>query len=689
MKSSGPTAYMATVLAALLLPGGRLASRPLDTGGAMTATDTVALREVSVSDRAVRPLRIGADGAVSFDRRAIAAVPRVLGEADPLRYLATLPGVSAASDYASGVSADGMGYSGTAFRLNGIPLHFPYHFGGIFSTVSSPLFSSTRFEKTSKGSADSDVAGAVAAMESASGRPERISAEVNAGMLASALYASIPIGRKMSVACSGRVSYIDALYGNLLRSDNTSAKYGLADCDVLVNLTPTPADRIEVTAHYNSDRIRYDDSGYALATGLRWHNALAGVRWLREGERLEMSNQIYYSRFHNELVLDMVGVRLTAPTGIDEAGARGVFRAASLPRPWRLSTGYNGRIFLVRPQYATLSGIGQGGGAEREIESSFYGSVFADAAVDLPGRWMVEAGASIEGYRSGGFKTVSANPRLGVTKRWRGGAVAFHASRSRQYLHTVGFSDLGLSSNFKIASTGRVAPTACYSFALGTSLSLTESVVAGAEAFYKIVRDQPEYIGGVLDIIVPGYLAEDYIRSTRGYNIGGSVSLRAVFGPVTANASYAYTHTRRHMGGEAGAFSSSAELRDVLRFSVSWRLGAHWILSGAFNYNTGHPYTPVTAVYFIGEQLMMEYGPRNSARLPDYHRLDLGATYCFSTGGRVPLRHEINFSLINAYGRRNVEIRTFAIDYDDGTFYRRDISSLYRFLPSISYTIVL
>lgn len=683
-----PKAYMATVLAALLLPGGRLASRQLPSGLSEARADTVALREVSVSGVAERPLRVGADGAAAFDRRAVASVPRLLGEADPLRYLATLPGVSVASDYASGVSADGMGYSGTSFRLNGIPLHFPYHFGGMFSTVSSPLFPSVRFEKTSKGSGFSDVAGAVASMESRSAIPEKVSAEVNAGMLASSLYASVPFGEKVSVALSGRVSYIDALYGSLLRGAGTAARYNLADCDLVVNYAPTQADCVEITTHYNGDRIRYDDSNYALATGLKWHNVIAGARWHHRAERLEMTNQLYYTRFHNRLTLDMVGVGLTAPTGIDEGGVRGTFNFTFLPAPWRLSAGYNGRLFVVTPQYAALSGIGQGSGERRSAERSAYGSVYADAEVDLPGRWMAEAGVSLDAYGAGGYRTFSANPRVGITKRWRGGAVSFHASRSRQYLHTVGFSDLGLSSNFKIAVGRRLAPSDCYSISMGANVNLTDGLVAGAEAFYKRVIDEPEYLGGVLDVIVPGYVAENYIRRTRGWNAGGSLSLRLVRGPFSASASYAYTHTRRRMAGEASEFSSAAELRDVVRVSVGWRPGAHWLLTAAFHYTTGHPYTPVAAVYFIGEQLMMEYGPRNSARLPAYHRLDLGATYSFHTGGRVPLRHELNLSLVNAYGRRNVEIRTFAVDYDDGTFYRRDITSLYRFLPSLSYAII-
>ncbi len=42
---------------------------------------------------------------------------------------------------------------------------------------------------------------------------------------------------------------------------------------------------------------------------------------------------------------------------------------------------------------------------------------------------------------------------------------------------------------------------------------------------------------------------------------------------------------------------------------------------------------------------------------------------------------------MNVYGRRNVEMRTFTVDVETGRYNRRDISSLYRLLPSLSYTI--
>ena len=76
-----------------------------------------------------------------------------------------------------------------------------------------------------------------------------------------------------------------------------------------------------------------------------------------------------------------------------------------------------------------------------------------------------------------------------------------------------------------------------------------------------------------------------------------------------------------------------------------------------------------------------------SVRLPDYHRLDLGAAYRFATGGRVPLRHEVSLSVLNAYGHRNVEMSTLRVNMDSGMYERHEVGSLFRWLPSLSYSV--
>ncbi len=675
-------AYLATVLAAIVLPGGRCFSQT----PAPEFADTLRLGEVRVTgDPGQRRARVAADGSVSYGRDAVAAAPRVLGEADPLRFATSLPGVSVASDYASGMSVDGMSQAHNLFRLNGVPIHFPYHFGGIFSVVSPDLYAAVKVRKSIKRGADTGVLGGV--VDLVSGTADSLSARVNVGMLASSAFIAVPAGRRVTVEASGRVSYIDALYSDLLRSKSTQARYNLADCDLAVDWEASSRDQLRLTAHYNADNVEYTDRDYSLTTALRWHNIAAGLQWERAVTAVAMRNRLYFTSFHNRLELLMGRVSLDAPTGIDEWGASGNFSFEELPHGWTIEAAYSLRLYGITPQYVEIEGLGQGGDTRRRATFSFEGAVAPEVAKSLPRGWRVVAGLPVNVYRASGFTRVDPDLRLSLEKRWRRGGLTLHAGRYHQYLHQVGFSELGMSSNFKIAASGMVAPEECYTFAAAGNLSPGGGFFLSGDIYYKVLRGESEYIGAILDILSPGYLAENYILPTRGYNAGGSLSARYERGAWNASASYAYCLSRRRMAGELREFSASNELRHAVRASVAWDATRHWRFSAAFNLASGRPYTPVKAIYFIGEQLMMEYGHRNSARLPFYHRLDIGATYSFRTRGRFPLRHEVGLSVINAYGRRNIELSTFALDADKGVYYRRDVSSLYRFLPSLNYVV--
>ena len=93
-------------------------------------------------------------------------------------------------------------------------------------------------------------------------------------------------------------------------------------------------------------------------------------------------------------------------------------------------------------------------------------------------------------------------------------------------------------------------------------------------------------------------------------------------------------------------------------------------------------------IYIVGERIVTQYGRRNSARFPLYHRLDMGVSYTFRTGGhRLPLEHSVNLSVLNIYAHSNVELQSWNVNMVTGRYYLRQVSSLYRAMPSLSYTI--
>ena len=92
-------------------------------------------------------------------------------------------------------------------------------------------------------------------------------------------------------------------------------------------------------------------------------------------------------------------------------------------------------------------------------------------------------------------------------------------------------------------------------------------------------------------------------------------------------------------------------------------------MSAAFVYGSGRAFTPVESLYFIGQDVVQEFGPRNSARLEDYHRFDLSATFIPKPDAQKAFTSFWTFSVYNAYNRLNPFFiyYTFETDQSAGT----------------------
>lgn len=646
-----------------------------------------ALGEVEVKGVTTAP-RVSSLGVIRFSQEALATTPQAFGEADHLRFIKILPGVNVISDYSSGTSIDGMQYSQNAYRLNGIPLHFPYHLGGIFSVANPRLYRDASLSKSIRRGDSYEVLGGEVDLESLHEPVSKASGALSVGMLSSSANVALPTaGGKISVEAAGRISYINLLYKSLLKMDESQARYDFADLDAAINYRASASNTLRTTLHYNRDHVTYDDRLYDLLTSLQWSNMGASLSWRHDGERLAMRHQAYFTRFANRLGLILQSVSLTAPTSISEWGLEG---DGTLPAGERLhmSAGYALRLYDILPQGVDLQGFGSTNANTATHRFSSLEKVWGEAQYDLNDNLQLRGEVDVTAYQgNSGYHTAVVDPALTVIHRFGSSSLTLHTARHHQFIHQVGFSEMGMSSNFKVGSNSYVPPQESWNFVVSANSRIANPLTLNVDAYWKRILHDPEYIGAVLDILDPGYVSESFIRSTNGYTWGVNVMTRMEQNLFTAIASYSFGVARRRDYLTGQYRYSPSDLRHSLNLNGMLAFNKHWSLTAAFNYSSGRRITPIKYIYFIANRLMMEYGERNSARLAAYHRLDLGVTYRFTTSGLFTLLHELNFSFINVYGHKNIEMSTFRVNVDQGTYENHQTGSLFRYLPSVSYSI--
>ncbi len=100
-------------------------------------------------------------------------------------------------------------------------------------------------------------------------------------------------------------------------------------------------------------------------------------------------------------------------------------------------------------------------------------------------------------------------------------------------------------------------------------------------------------------------------------------------------------------------------------------------------YYTGNAVSFPSGKYQVDNQTVFLYTERNGYRMPAYNRLDLGATKQLKQHNKFS--SELSFSIYNAYGRMNPYFIQFKEDPNNANKTQIVQTSLFRWVPSISY----
>ena len=86
------------------------------------------------------------------------------------------------------------------------------------------------------------------------------------------------------------------------------------------------------------------------------------------------------------------------------------------------------------------------------------------------------------------------------------------------------------------------------------------------------------------------------------------------------------------------------------------------------------------------KQVFIDFGTKNSSRLPDYHRMDIGVNYHLRSSETGREWGNIGLSVFNLYNRRNIWYKQYQII--DGNIIETDKLFL-GFTPNITLTLKL
>lgn len=145
----------------------------------------------------------------NMEVREIKQMPGTAGDA--LRSLPTLPGIGIANDLDGSLHIRGGGPDDNVFYFDRLPIGYPYHFGGLVSTVSTEVIKGIDVYASGFGAEFGADAQAVIDIHSRRGNRERLAGKFNINMLYSEGMVEGPLGERGTWYVAARRSYLDLL----------------------------------------------------------------------------------------------------------------------------------------------------------------------------------------------------------------------------------------------------------------------------------------------------------------------------------------------------------------------------------------------------------------------------------------------------------------------------------------------
>ncbi len=609
----------------------------------------------------------------SIESQEITRIPGTAGDA--LRALPAIPGIGVANDFSGALYIRGGSDTDNLYYFDRVPVGYPYHFGGLVSSLSSEIIDRIDVYAGGYGAEYGVDSQAVIDIYSQSSSPENMRGKFNLNLLYSEGLLQGKIGEKGYWYAAGRRSYIDLFIGSL--SFDTGAITAFPrfwDYQLKAGYDLSEKHQLFFNLFASGDKFAVQLDGENVDEDFRGDTSFesgfeGGGIHLRSSLTDRLTSYLSFTR--SNFLFDvnfgpLISLYIDAPTYTLREDL-----SYEINEKHRLESGL---ILGLEPGEVTGTFTRIPDEGEVEFDIRFEDKFEINETVRgqrietyLQDRYNLLPYLSVVfGLRTDYFSEideVSIQPR---------GSVRLELPNSSELQFAYGIYNQAPIPGQLSPSVGNpeLKSSQASHYILELKRQLSPDTEIKMAAYYKNLAN-----------LVTADEASVYQNQGEGYAQGTEIFLRhrrgdKFFGWV----SYAYALSkRRDRIGEPYRYYSFDQTH-VATVAASYNLTPTWEFGAKWQYRTGNPYTPVIDASLIldprnGKPIYLpNYGETNSERLPPYHRLDLRVSKAFRFNS---WELGIFLELLNAYNRQNLLDYRYNEDYTER-------SSIYQ-LPIIPY----
>ncbi|WP_437395135.1 TonB-dependent receptor [Flagellimonas lutimaris] len=690
------------------------------------------LEEVVVTEEVERlDIRKPQMSVTSLAAKTIKQIPVVLGEADVIKSLILLPGVTSAGEASSGFNVRGGAADQNLILLDEATVFNSSHLFGFFSVFNPDAIKDVKLFKGGIPARYGGRVSSVLEIFQKEGNSKELKVSGGIGAVASRLLVEGPIQKdRTAFLIGGRASYAH-LFLELAGEDNKAYFY---DLNAKINHKINENNSIFLSGYFGRDLFNVSDRFVNV-----YGNAVGNFRWNHLfSDKLFSNLSLIYSDYYYGLELDFVGFEWNS--GIQNFNLKYDLKHY-LNDKFQLNYGINSIYYVFNPG-KIVPNSPDSGILEEQLTKKYANenAAYVDVEHQISENLSIEYGLrmsqfnrfgqdelyvyennnpvefdpftlvyreaepidSINSSRSETLKSfVNLEPRISVSYNFKeNNSIKASYTRLAQYLHLLSNTSSPTPLDVWTPSGPFVEPQLLDQFALGYFRNVKDGAYTiETETFYKDIQNRIDYIDGAN--LIANNAIEQVILNGQARAYGLEFLIRKNTGRLKGWLAYTLSKSEQRTPGrdlnidsgrsnlETGInlgdwYSTPYDKTHDLSLYGSFDLNDKWNFNANFIYQTGQPTNyPIGQFEFEGVNVPY-YGLRNKERLPDYHRLDISAILTPKRNRRKKIQSEWVFSIYNVYSRKNAASINFRENEDNG---RNEAirTSIFGIIPSVTY----
>jgi hypothetical protein len=694
---------------------------------------TTIIDEVEINARKGENVNSTKIGQIELDINVIKKLPAFLGEVDVLKTIQLLPGVSSVSEGGQGFYVRGGGPDQNLVLLDNAQVYNASHLFGFFSVFNSDAIKSVNLIKGSMPANFGGRLSSVLEVNMNEGNNKKFKVTGGLGLISSRLTLEGPIVKnKGSFIVSARRTYVDLFMKAFIKKSSAfyGSSYFFYDLNAKLNYRLGPKDKIYLSGYYGKDLFDFGNKKEDFSVRMPWGNGIAALRWNHQfSSKLFMNTTATLTDYLFSFGSEQDQFKFELKSGIRDYG--GKVELSYFPNTRhsiKMGADYLFHTFTPASVSASQDEVVFDTGLAQKLFSHESGVYFQDE-VDITSWLRVNAGIRVSMYQFTGpftryYKGVTGH--TDSTKTYEKGdiiksyfgfeprisarfllkdksSIKAGFTYNNQYVHLASLSAVSLPTDIWYPTTDKARPQKGWQASLGYFRNFNDNKwETSVELYYKKMENVIEFKQGALPSDNVNDNTDNLLVYGTGWSYGAEFFIKRTFGKLTGWIGYTLAKSDRYFPDLQDAkFPAKYDRRHDLTLVGTYELNKRWTFGFSFIYASGNTLTLPNSWYFNNQDLLFNYGPRNSTRMAPYHRLDLSATWYDKptktkidqkTGEKIEVvkkfRQNVAFSIYNVYNRANPY---FLYIDNDGNITSNDFKisvkqvSLFPILPSVTW----